>query len=131
MKVTSYNIISKNSSLKFASASDARSSRSQMFFERGVLKYFANFKTLLKRDSNTSVFLWNLRNFQEYLFLQNASGGCLCDTFRSVFRTLSNIWDAVFCENSQRLMQFFRMFLTSYVLSKNYSPYFVKGGWKF
>ena len=57
MKVTSYNIISKNSSLKFASASDARSSRSQMFFERGILKYFANFKTLLKRDSNTGVFL--------------------------------------------------------------------------
>ena len=31
---------------------------------------------LLKRDSNTSVFLQLLRNFLEHLFLQNTSGGC-------------------------------------------------------
>ena len=33
---------------------------------------------LLKRDSNTIVFLWNLRNFQEHLFLQDISAGCSC-----------------------------------------------------
>ena len=72
-----------------------RSSLSQMFFKIGVLKNFANFigkhqcwslfliklqawrpATLLKRDSNTGVFLWNLRNSKEHLFLQNTSGGC-------------------------------------------------------
>ena len=34
--------------------------------------------TLFKRDFNTGVFLWILRNFYEQLFLQNASGGCFC-----------------------------------------------------
>ena len=29
--------------------------------------------TLLKRDSNTGVFLWILRNFEEHLFLQNTA----------------------------------------------------------
>ena len=57
-----------------------------MFFKIDVLKNFANFTgehlywglfsiklqafrpaTLLKRDSNTVVFLWNLRNFSEHL----------------------------------------------------------------
>ena len=59
-----------------------RSSLSQKFYKVGVLKYFANFigkhqcksifliklqawtpATLLKRESNTGVFLWNLRKF--------------------------------------------------------------------
>ena len=59
-----------------------RSSRSQMFFKKAVFKNFAIFTgkhmcwilfvtkflafraaTLLKRDSNTDVFLWILRNF--------------------------------------------------------------------
>ena len=31
--------------------------------------------TLWKRDSNTGVYLWSLRNFLEQL-LQNTSGGC-------------------------------------------------------
>ena len=67
-----------------------RSSCSQMFFKVGILKNFANVTgkeldwslflinllalrpaTLLKRDFNIGMFLWNLRNFQEYLFLQN------------------------------------------------------------
>ena len=71
-----------------------RSSRSQMFFKTG-LKNFANFtgkhlywslfliklealrpSTLLKRDSNTGVFLFNLRNFLKHLFLQYTSAGC-------------------------------------------------------
>ena len=30
----------------------------------------------LRSDSNTGVFLWNLRNFSKRIFLQNTSGGC-------------------------------------------------------
>ena len=55
-----------------------RRSRSQIFFKIGVLKNFANFTgkhrfgvrpaTVLKRDSSTGVFLWNLRNFSIALF---------------------------------------------------------------
>ena len=32
--------------------------------------------TLLKRDSNTGVFLWNLWNFQEQLFLKTSMNNC-------------------------------------------------------
>ena len=32
--------------------------------------------TLFKKASGTGVFLWILWNFQEHVFLQNASGGC-------------------------------------------------------
>ena len=65
-----------------------RNSRSQMFFKINVLKNFAMFigkhlcwslfwtklqafepAALLKADSNTGVFLWIQRNFQEQLFL--------------------------------------------------------------
>ena len=73
-----------------------RRSRSQMFFKINILRNFVNFiakhpvcrslifkklqawrtATLLKGDSNTGVFLWNLRNFYEQLFLQNTSSGC-------------------------------------------------------
>ena len=35
--------------------------------------------TLLKGDSKTDVYLWNLRNFFEHLFLQNTSSGCFCN----------------------------------------------------
>ena len=64
-----------------------RSSLLQMFFKIGVLKNFSNFigkhqcwsifltklqawrpATLLKRDPNTGVFLWNLQYFKEHLF---------------------------------------------------------------
>ena len=51
-----------------------------MFFKMGVLENSTNFRKLqasLKRDSNTGVYLWNLRNFWEHLFLQNTFGGCL------------------------------------------------------
>ena len=33
-------------------------------------------RLLLRSDSNTGVFLWNLRNFSKHIFLQNTSGGC-------------------------------------------------------
>ena len=60
-----------------------RSSYPQMFFKIAVLKNFANFTGkhlswslfLIKRDSNTGVFLWNLGN-EEHRFLQNTSSGC-------------------------------------------------------
>ena len=55
----------------------------------GVVKNFANFtgkhlfwslfliklQALLKRDSNTGVFLWNLQKFLRTPILQNTSGG--------------------------------------------------------
>ena len=71
------------------------SSRSQMLIKIGVIKNFAKFtgkhlcwdtfliklqalrpENLLKRDSNTGVFLRNLQNFYEHLFLQNTSIDC-------------------------------------------------------
>ena len=38
-----------------------------MFFKIDALKNFAIF-TLLKRDSNTGVFFWDLQNFEEQFF---------------------------------------------------------------
>ena len=68
--------------LPFLLSTTKRSSRSQIFFKIGALRNSANFTgihqwwslfviklqafrtaTLLKRYSNTSVFLWNFRNF--------------------------------------------------------------------
>ena len=73
---------------------DIKNSSWQMFYKIGVLKYFAKFTgkhlywslffnkvagirpaTLLKRDSNTGVFL-RILNFSEHLFSQNTYGGC-------------------------------------------------------
>ena len=67
-----------------------------MFFKIGVLKNFANFTgkhlcwslflinlqafrsaTLLKKDFNTSVILWNLQNISELFFSQNTFIQCL------------------------------------------------------
>ena len=64
-----------------------RSSRSQIFFKIDIVKIFENLvvkhlcwslflikleawmsAVLLKRDSNTGVFLWNMRNFEKHLF---------------------------------------------------------------
>ena len=56
--------------------------------KKGVLENFAKFTeknlcwsawrpaTLLKRDSDTSVFLWILRNFPEHLFWKTSANGC-------------------------------------------------------
>ena len=67
----------------------------EVFCRKGVLKNFAIFTgkhlcwrfflrklqiwrlaTLLKRDPNTGVFLWILRNSQEYLYWKTSSNGC-------------------------------------------------------
>ena len=68
---------------------------SKVFCKNGVLKNLANFTekhlcwslfliklrasvSLLKRGSNTSVFLWNLRNFSENLFFRTSRNNCFC-----------------------------------------------------
>ena len=121
-----------------------RSSLSQIYFKIGVLKNFANFirkqqcwslfliklqawrpATLLKRDSNTGVFLWNLWNFLEHLFLQNASSGCfwsnsgdlcgsLCDTvilwsFSSSLSELSSIMLNLLTKSPFDISLFFKL----------------------
>ena len=65
-----------------------RSSYPEVFYKKGVLKYFAKLtgkhliklqdkaSTLLKKDSGTGAFLWILQNFSENLLLQNTSGDC-------------------------------------------------------
>ena len=66
-----------------------RSSRLQMFYNKGVLKNFSSFTekhlywslfwiklspaTLLKRDSKTGVFLWILQHFKNSLFYRTLS----------------------------------------------------------
>ena len=59
-------------------------------FCKKELKNFTNYAgkhlvtrpaTLLKRDSNTSIFLWNLQNFQEHLFWRIAANDCFCSFF--------------------------------------------------
>ena len=80
-----------------------KSSRSQMFFKIGVLKNFAifagkhlcwsyfliklqawRFAILLKRDSNTGVFLGILQNFKEHLFRRTSAKGCFCTSNNKV-----------------------------------------------
>ena len=74
-----------------------RNSHCQMFFKIGALKNFAAFTgkhrfwsvswmkllawrsvNILKRDSNTGVFLWILRNFYGHLFWRTSANGCFC-----------------------------------------------------
>ena len=50
--------------------------RKMLVLESLLIKFQAwRSATLLKRDSNTGVFLWNLQYFWEHVFLQNTSGG--------------------------------------------------------
>ena len=58
----------------------------EVFWKKRILKYFSNFtwkhlcwirpETLLLRDSNTGVFLWNLLNFSEYPFWRRSANIC-------------------------------------------------------
>ena len=76
----------------------SRSRRSQKFFKIDISKNFAIFigkhlcwslflikfhafrpSALLARDSNTCVFLWILRNYQEHLFYRTLPGDRFCD----------------------------------------------------
>ena len=66
---------------------------SEMFYKKAVLKNFAiftgkhlwwslfltklqDFRPDSKRDSNTCIFLWILRNFEEHLFWRASANGC-------------------------------------------------------
>ena len=89
--------------------SNIKSNRLQIFFKIAVLKNFANFTgkklrwslfliklqafrsaTLLKRNSNIGVFLKNLQNFWEHLFLQNTYCGYFSSRPCLVARKLPN-----------------------------------------
>ena len=95
-----------------------RSSRSQIFFKMFALKNFSNFMgkhlcgslfsiklqarpgTLLKRDSNTCVFLWYLRNCEEHLFNRTPTVA-VSDSFRfltSNFIKKETPAKLIFCE---------------------------------
>ena len=47
----------------------------------------------LHEDSNTGVFLWNLQNLQEHLFVQNNSSGC----FSILILKIVYVLYSVFC----------------------------------
>ena len=113
-----------------------RSSRSQIFFKIGIVKIFENFvvkhlcwslfliklevwrsAVLLKRDSNTGVFLWNMRNFEEHLFFTEHSRWLLLmdyqtDVFLKFFRKVSKT--AVFKKRFLRgfIFSFYNHFIT-------------------
>ena len=67
-----------------------KSSRWQMFFKIGIRP-----ATFLRRHSNTGVFLWNLRNLEEHLILQNnstlmaTSGSKQCKPLKTYNESLS------------------------------------------
>ena len=48
----------------------------------------------LHGDSSTGVFLWNLQNLQEHLFVQNNSGGCFS---RLILKIVYNVLYYLFC----------------------------------
>ena len=99
-----------NQMLSFLFCERVRSSRLEMFLKIGVLKNFAIFTgkylcwslfliniqtwrpaTLLKRDANIAVFLWNLRSFYEHSFSQNTSSGCFSEyLMNSLFIAFEN-----------------------------------------
>ena len=88
-----------------------KSSHWRCSVKKGALRNFANFtgkhlcqkrffnkvaglRGYQKRVSGTGVFLWILRNFSEYLFLLNTSGGCFC--FFKVYRTIKKYRPKIF-----------------------------------
>ena len=106
----------------------SRSSSSQMFFKIGILNNFTIFTgkhlywslfllklqalrptTLFKRDSNTGVFLWILRNFVEWLFLYN--------TFDHLSSGKLGLNEEVGCQNLFPLLLSFVFCTTLWLLS--------------
>ena len=81
-------------SLTWTKFSLFRSNHRRCSVKKGVLKNFANFTgkhlrwslsliklrpaTLLKRDSNTGVFLWNFKHFSEHLSRRTSASSCFC-----------------------------------------------------
>ena len=79
MKVTVAFHIRISVLLSFVNPRKGGSSRSQVFFKRGVLKSFANFtgkqmcwSLVFNKVSGLKTFL----SFPDHVFLQNTSGGC-------------------------------------------------------
>ena len=73
--------------------------------------------TLLKTDSNIGIFLWNLRNFQEHLFLQNTFGACFWRyLMNSLFIAFENDewWPFVVCTSSPSLISFYCVCFVSF-----------------
>ena len=59
----------------------------------------AGLKGLLKRDFNTGVFLWNLQNFFEHLFLQKSFSCYFCG-LTDVFK---GVWSKSWCDYQQQI----------------------------
>ena len=115
-----------------------RSSRSHIFLIISLLITFANFTgkhlcwslfltkmqalrptILLERDSNTSVFQWNLRNFEK-IFLQYTSCGFFWTFHQVLFITPAPVHkcSAKFCKCFEKV--FTNKFLTTAYLIKKY-----------
>ena len=83
-----------------------------MFFTIGVLKSFANctakhlcyslflmkLQVCIKERFQHSVFLWNLGNFKEHLFLQNTSRRCFWGCFWCILSAEINAVDRLYPE---------------------------------
>ena len=108
-----------------------RSSRSQMFFKIDVLKNFAKFLekylscslfliilqawrlvTLLKRDFNTGVFLWILRNSKNSFFIDLITNSCF--TLMQTFADSSTFVDSY--ESGYSKVNKFYIFTRSHLL---------------
>ena len=70
-----------------------RSSHSQMFSQKVFLKQVWRPETLLKWDSNTGIFLWNLKSS---FFLQNTSSGCFWNFWSHLLKK-SLMENCIFC----------------------------------
>ena len=64
---------------KWCSSKFRKCHRKTPVLESFLMKFQAwRSTTLLKRDSNTVIFLWNLRHFEEHLFWGTSANGCFC-----------------------------------------------------
>ena len=70
-----------------------------------VLFYQKRLHGDLHGDSNAGVFLLNLQNLQEHIFVQNNSGGCFS---RLILRIMYNVFYSVFC-NFRKFLKLIRV----------------------
>ena len=101
-----------------------------MFFQMGVLKSFVDFAgknlcrslfliklqawrsaPLLKRDTNTGVFPWNLRNFSKHLVLRNTAGCCFRSLLLKLLYEKNRTWtkdlNLLYCYSTERTQKIF------------------------
>ena len=71
---------------------------------RLFLKKLQTFRpeTLLKRDFNTSIFLWNLQNFSELQFWRSYVNDCFCQIH--CFCQIFDVWSISFFANKKMLL---------------------------